>query len=109
MFQRFTKHTKPRQHGEKDNIGGEKKDPQQSNRQTPEISFSPVPNDIDQWTPLRYLKQFWDDDITDMLVKQTNLYRVEKSGTSIYTVEMKSRMKTSWHLNAHVDCKNAQI
>ena len=40
-----------------------------------ENSFS-VPDDVAQWTPFKYFKQFWDDEITKMLVKQTNLYSV---------------------------------
>ena len=35
--------------------------------------------------PLKYFKQFWDDEITNMLVKQTNLYSIEKSRVNINT------------------------
>ena len=53
--------------------------------QVNENSFSLVPDDIARWTSFNYFKQFWDDEITNMLVKQTNLYRVEKSGMNINT------------------------
>ena len=36
-------------------------------------------------TPLKYFKQFWSDEITDLLVNQTNLYNVQKTGSSIHT------------------------
>ena len=42
-----------------------------------ENSFSLVPDDVAQWTPLRYFKQFGDDEITDVLVKQTISYSTE--------------------------------
>ena len=50
-----------------------------------ENSFSPVPDDVAQWTPLKYFKQFWNDKITNMLVKQTNLHSAEQSGVNINT------------------------
>ena len=34
---------------------------------------------------MKYFKQFWDDEITNMLVRQTNLYSIEKSRVNINT------------------------
>ena len=62
-----------------------KKHPPTCPTQVNEKPFSPVPGDVAQRTPLKYFKQFWDDEITNMLVKQTNLYSVEQSGVNINT------------------------
>ena len=47
--------------------------------------FSPPPENFDELTPLRFFQQFWDEDITHNLVEQTNLYSVQKTGTSVGT------------------------
>ena len=60
-----------------------KAEPPQFHRDVVEDSFSPVPEDFAEWTPLRFFKQFWDDEIMDMVVTQTNLYSVQKSGSII--------------------------
>ena len=60
-----------------------KAEPPQFRRDVVEDSFSPVPEDFAEWTPLRFFKQFWDDEIMDMVVTQTNLYSVQKSGSII--------------------------
>ena len=48
-----------------------------------ENSFSPVPDDVALGSPLKYFKQFWDDEITNMSVKQANFYSINKSGVNI--------------------------
>ena len=62
-----------------------KKESPKTNRLPTETVFIPVPGDIDIWTPVKYFKQFWDDNITEMIIKQTNLYSVENSGATINT------------------------
>lgn len=47
--------------------------------------FSLPPDDVDTWTPLRYFQNFWNDDLNVLLAEQTNLYSVQKKGTSINT------------------------
>ena len=64
-----------------------KAEPPQFHRDVVEDSFSPVPEDFAKWTPLRFFKQFWDDEIMNMVVIQTNLYSVQKSGSSINTTK----------------------
>jgi len=46
-----------------------------------EEPFPPPP--LEDKTPLQYFKQFFDDALIDHLVEQTNLYSVQKAGTSI--------------------------
>ena len=41
--------------------------------------FSQPPENVDKWTPLTYFRKFWNDDITERLVDQTNLYSMEKN------------------------------
>ena len=62
-----------------------KKEPPQTNKLPSENVFIPVPWNIDISTPAKYFKQFWDDNITEMVVKKINLCSVEKSGASINT------------------------
>ena len=64
-----------------------KKHPPTYPTQVYESSFSHVPDNVAQRTPFKYFKQFWDDEITNMLVKQTNFHSVEKSGVNISTDE----------------------
>ena len=47
--------------------------------------FSLPPENFDKLTPFWYFKHFWDDSMTQQLVDQTNLYSVQKTGTSINT------------------------
>lgn len=47
--------------------------------------FNLPPDDGDVLTPLQYFKMFWDDELTSLLAEQTNLYSVQKLGTSIGT------------------------
>ena len=61
-----------------EHIHGGKKHPPTCSTGVNENSFSPLPVDVAQWTPLRYFKQFGDDEITDVLVKQTISYSIEK-------------------------------
>ena len=43
------------------------------------------PDDDDTWTPLNYFQMFWKDDINVLLSEQTNLYSVQRKGTSLNT------------------------
>ena len=45
--------------------------------------FSLPPQNFDEITPFQFSKTFWDNDMTLKLVNETNLYSVQKSGTSI--------------------------
>ena len=45
--------------------------------------FSLPPQNFDEITPFQFCKTFWDNDMTLKLVNETNLYSVQKSGTSI--------------------------
>ena len=47
--------------------------------------FSLTPDDDDTWTPLNYFQMFWKDDINVLLSEQTNLYSVQRKGTSLNT------------------------
>lgn len=47
--------------------------------------FNLPPDDAEVLTPLQYFKMFWGDELTSLLAEQTNLYSVQKSGTSIGT------------------------
>ena len=47
--------------------------------------FSLPPENFDELTPLWYFQQFWDDDMTNHLADQTNLYSVQKTGASVAT------------------------
>ena len=49
--------------------------------------FSPPPENFEELTPLWYFEQFWDENITKTLVNQTNLYSVQKTGTSVGTTK----------------------
>ena len=48
-------------------------------------AISLPPQDFDQLTPFWYFTQFWDIDMTNHLVEQTNLYSVQKTGKSTNT------------------------
>ena len=54
-------------------------------KQVDQNNFCPVPDDVIYWTSLKFFKQLWNDEITDVLVNQTNLYNVHKTGSSIST------------------------
>lgn len=45
--------------------------------------FRPPPEDFDTWTPLNYFELFWKEDLNVLLSEQTNLYSVQRKGTSI--------------------------
>ena len=47
--------------------------------------FSLPPDNFEEISPYDIFTQFWSDDITELLVEQTNLYSVLKNGTSVYT------------------------
>ena len=47
--------------------------------------FSLPPDDDDTGTPLNYFQMFWKDDINVLLSEQTNLYSIQRKGTSLNT------------------------
>ena len=56
-----------------------------------DISYTPVAFDNqeedipDEINPLDYFKKFWLDELTDLVVEQTNLYSIQKTGQSVNT------------------------
>ena len=48
-----------------------------------EKPFSPPTENFVELTPLWFVQQFWDEDITHNLVEQTTLYSVQKTGISV--------------------------
>lgn len=48
-------------------------------------AFSLPPQNFLELTPMWYFQQFWDEDMMENLVEQTNLYSVQKTGTSVET------------------------
>ena len=48
-------------------------------------AFSLPPESFHELTPMWYFKQFWDEDMMNNLVEQTNLYSVQKTGTTVET------------------------
>ena len=60
--------------------------------------FSKPPENFDELHPIDYFKMFWTDNITNLLVEQTNLYSAQVSGTSIST----SSHETERFLGFHV-------
>ena len=48
-------------------------------------SFSLPTDDVNTWTPLSYFKMFWKHDLNVPLAEQTNIYSVQKTGTSLNT------------------------
>ena len=40
-------------------------------------------SDYDTWTPLSNFKLFWKDDLNVILSEQTNIYNIQRKGTSI--------------------------
>ena len=49
-------------------------------------AYEQVEDDIEETkSPLQYFKQFWPDEINDLVVEQSSFYRTQKSGTSINT------------------------
>ena len=49
-------------------------------------------------SPLEYFRQFWPDEINDLVVEQTNLYSTQKSGTSINTTKPEMEQFIGMHL-----------
>ena len=45
--------------------------------------FSQPPPEDDEFTPLYYYKCFWDNNISEPIAHQINLYIVQQTGTSI--------------------------
>ncbi|MCP4481884.1 MAG: hypothetical protein GY817_03580 [bacterium] len=54
--------------------------------------FSLPPENFQELTPLWYFKLFWDDDMTNQLAEQTNLYSVQKTGASVVTTKEEIEM-----------------
>ena len=48
-------------------------------------SFSLPPDDFEDMSPYDFFSKFWSDDITELIVGQTNLYSVLKNGRSVNT------------------------
>lgn len=50
------------------------------------VAFDKQQEDIpDEISPLEYFKKFWLDELTDLVVEQTNLYSIKKTGQSVNT------------------------
>ena len=62
-------------------------------------TYEQVENDIEETkSPLEYFKQFWPDEIHDLVVEQSNLYSTQKSGTSINTSTNKIEKFIGMHI-----------
>ena len=48
-------------------------------------NFSLPPDGVDTWTSVSYFKMFWKHDLNVLLAEQTNIYSVEKTGSSLNT------------------------
>ena len=62
-----------------------KKEPPHLHKQVDQNNSCPVPDAVIYWTSLKFFKQLWNDEITDVLVNQINLYNFQKTGSSINT------------------------
>ena len=49
-------------------------------------------------SPLEYFRQFWPDDINELVAQQTNLYSTQKSGTSMNTTKPEMERFIGMHL-----------
>ena len=50
------------------------------------------PDNVDELNALMYFKMFWDDDITQNIAEQTNLYSVQQTGSSSTTKDEIERL-----------------
>ena len=46
-------------------------------------AFSRPPENFDEMNPIDFFRMFWTENITNLLVEQTNLYSVQKNGCSV--------------------------
>ena len=65
-------------------IAGEKMTPSPTYEYTSSSpnNFGPFTDDEIQWKPLKYFKQFWSNEITDLLLNEANLYSAQNAGSS---------------------------
>jgi hypothetical protein len=64
-----------------------------------EGSFDLEEDDIEETkSPLEYFRQFWPDEINNLVVEQTNLYSTQKTGTSINTNTKETEQLIGMHL-----------
>ena len=77
---------------------------------TPDKVFQPeVANIKETKTPIEYFRQFWTDDIIDLVVQQTNLYSRQKTGFSINTTKEETEQLMGMHLRACTYCSASII
>ena len=76
---------------ENDSEGGTTEEERTFKWRKRDISYTPVAFDNqeedipDEINPLEYFKKFWLDELTDLVVEQTNLYSIQKTGQSVNT------------------------
>ena len=59
------------------------------------VAFSLPPEDVDNLSFYDIFSQFWSDEITELIVEQTNRYSVMKKGKSVNTNI--SKIEVSWN------------
>ena len=42
-------------------------------------------DEVKDWTPMKYFKLFWKDDLNELISEQTNLYSGQQNGKSLAT------------------------
>ncbi|CAB3993352.1 Hypothetical predicted protein [Paramuricea clavata] len=68
-------------------------------------SFDLAKDDIEEIkSPLEYFRQFWPDEINNLVVEQTNLYSTQKTGTSINTNNKETEQLIGMHLKMGISC-----
>ncbi|CAB4043729.1 Hypothetical predicted protein, partial [Paramuricea clavata] len=66
---------------------------------TSDDRFSPEVDNIEETKlPLEYFRQFWTDEVIDLVVQQTNLYSTQQTGSSINTTKQEAEQLTGMHL-----------
>jgi hypothetical protein len=58
----------------------------------------PFPDPPQDMTPLKYFKQFFDDELISKIVEQTNLYSVQKTATSVTVTKDEIEHAVSWSI-----------
>ena len=62
-------------------------------------SFIQEKDEIEEMkSPLEYFRQFWPDDINELVAQQTNLYSTQKSGSSMNTTKPEMERFIGMHL-----------
>ncbi len=70
---------------------------------TPDKVFQPEVDNVEEIkTPVEYFRQFWTDDIIDLVVQQTNLYSTQKTGSSINTTKKETEQLIGMHLRMDI-------